>query len=79
MSTTPTHGGPRTPGPGKKLGRRKRKHPVKAITITAPVALIDAHNKWRAKQKPRLSRTQAMALQCGWTPPLDKPHPKPLA
>lgn len=68
MSTPSKRGGARTPGPGKKLGRSKRAHAVRAITITAPVALIEAHDAWRKQQTPKLSRTQALALQCGWKP-----------
>ena len=67
MKPTTTRGGVRTPGPGKKLGRTPRTHAVRAITITMPVALIDAHDAWRKKRK--LSRSQALAQQCGWKPP----------
>lgn len=45
------HGGPRTPGPGKKLGRPKKPAKDRAVTTTIVLSSPKAHRALKAKAK----------------------------
>jgi hypothetical protein len=52
VSKSPSqHGGPRTPGPGKKLGRPKKPAKDRAVTTTITLSSPKAHRSLKAKAK----------------------------
>jgi hypothetical protein len=52
LSQSPSqHGGPRTPGPGKKLGRPKKPAKDRAVTTTITLSSPRAHRSLKAKAK----------------------------
>lgn len=53
LAALPQHGGPRTPGPGKRLGRPPKKAKEKAVTVAIVLSCPKAakHLKARAKRR----------------------------
>lgn len=53
LDALPQHGGPRTPGPGKRLGRPPKKAKEKAVTVAIVLSCPKAakHLKARAKRR----------------------------